>query len=69
MEIFIFFCWYLSGVVALLVFSKRTKRKKREDLSLLILAGLLGPLAFIIGLLIRNVPTRSSERYQSRDLP
>ncbi len=69
MEYLIFFCWYLSGIIALFVFLQWPKRKKREDLSLLILAGLLGPLAFLIGLLLKNIPNRQSDRYQSRDLP
>jgi len=69
MGIFIFCCWYLSGIVALSLFAKRTKRKKREDFGLLILAGLLGPFGFIIGLLLRNTSNNQPERYQSRDLP
>ncbi len=69
MELLIFFCWYLSGIVALGLFSKQTKRKKREDLGLLILAGLLGPLGFIIGLFLRSASKNQSERSPSRDLP
>ncbi len=69
MEIFIFCCWYLAGVTALSAYSTRGSRRKREDVGLLILAGLLGPLGFIIGYFLKNKPGNQPERYQSRDLP
>jgi len=66
MEILLLCCWYISGLAAMIVFSKGNG-KKISDPGILILAGLLGPLGWLIGLLIKNVPQRSSEHLQPKD--
>jgi hypothetical protein len=68
MIIFIFCCWYLAGVVSLIIIAKLTGQHVSSNLLLIILGGLLGPFGLLIGLLLKDVPTRRPEFKQPCDI-
>lgn len=68
MDILLICLWYLSGILSLVVFAKRTKQKVSSQLDLIILAGFWGPFGILISLLLKKFPqSRAEPRWHPSD--